>query len=55
MSFLEIQGFIQVKGSTPFSSDSLAEEGGVAIDEYYEVGIAHEEGAIEGTIKKRII
>jgi len=55
MSFFEQQGFIQVKGASPFTSDAFAAAGGVGVGEYYEVGIAHEEGATEGTIKKRII
>jgi hypothetical protein len=49
------QGFVRISGAVPYSSDEDAAIGGVAIGEFYEVGIAHEEGAIEGSLKKRIV
>lgn len=44
---LEIQGI--------YSSDADAAAAGVSVGEWYEVGVGHLEGAVEGTPKKRIV
>lgn len=46
---------VVVIGNAAYSSDTEAGTAGVLIGEYYEVGPAHDEGAIEGTVKRRIV
>ena len=54
-AFLEASGYVKIQGSAPYPSDADAAAGGVAIGAFYEVGPAHEEGAVEGSLKKRIV
>lgn len=46
---------VVVVGNAAYSSDTDAGTAGVLVGEYYEVGPAHDEGAIEGTVKRRIV
>lgn len=53
--YLADNGWVKISGSQSHNSDASAAADNVSVGEWYLVGIGHEEGAIDGSLKKRVV